>query len=89
MNRSYVYRRAMMRSLALLLAVSLLAVALVSLPVFHSTAQHAPHVAHVAAQPHAPIRGSVKRYQSDGELADGSIPSWDIMTLYVTVRCFS
>jgi hypothetical protein len=56
MNLSYVYRRALLLSIAVLLAVSLLAVALVSLPVFDSTAQYAPHVGHVTA-PQSPASG--------------------------------
>ena len=85
---SHVYRRTLLLSIAVILVVTMLAVALVSLPVFHSTSQHAPHVGHVAAPQNAPITESVKRYQGDDGLAD-AVPSWDIMTLYVTVRCFS
>jgi hypothetical protein len=86
LNLTFVSRHVLMRRLALLFALSLLAVALVSLPLFHAKAQHAPK-AHVVAPPSAAVQQVVKHYE--GDEADGSIPSWDIMTLAVTVRCFS
>lgn len=85
MNISYVYRRALMLSIAVILAVSILAAVLVSMSFSHTAARTSPHVHHSAASQNATIKGSIKRYIGD----DGAVPSWDVMTLYVTVRCFS
>jgi hypothetical protein len=84
MNISYVYRRALMLSIAVILAVSILAAVLVSMSFSHTAARTSPHVHHSAASQNATIKGSIKRY-----IGDGAVPSWDVMTLYVTVRCFS
>ena len=84
MNISFVYRRALMLTIAVILAVTLLAAVLVSMSFFHSAARTSPHVQHSAASQNAAISGSIKRY-----IGDGGVPSWDVMALYVTVRCFS
>ena len=81
---SHVYRRALLLSIAIILVLTMLAAAVVSSSFFHSTIHASPHVQRSAAPQSAAIKGSMRRYEGVG-----AVPSWDIMTYYVTVRCFS
>jgi hypothetical protein len=81
---SHVYRRTLLLSIAVILVLTMLAAAVVSPSFFHTAVKASPHVQHSVAPHGAPVKGSMRRYAGSD-----SVPSWDIMTYYVTVRCFS